>query len=362
MNMSNNQVFNFSAGPAVMPKEVIQVTQTALVDYNSSGIGVAELSHRSSQFEEIIGTAEKNLRELLNISDDYAVLFLQGGASMQFSMVPMNILPQGKVGNYLLTGAWAEKAFKDAALFGKTHSAASSADRNHCYIPSNLELSADAAYLHFTSNNTIFGTQFKTEPTCGSLPLVCDASSDFLHKKIDVSKYGLIYAGAQKNCGPAGVTLVVIRKDLLEIAPKSLPVMLNYRTYQENKSLYNTPPTLPIFMVGEVLKWCKAKGGLDGVYKNNQEKAALLYDKIDSSDFYQGHADKDCRSLMNVTFRLAKTELEADFAKEATAAGFKELKGHRSVGGLRASIYNAFPKEGVSALVKFMDAFEAKHG
>lgn len=356
------RIFNFSAGPAVLPLEVIETAKENLLSFGNSGIGIMELSHRSAEFEGVLNAAIENLRELLNISADYAVIFTTGGASNQFSMVPLNLRAAGQTADYIVSGSWAEKAFAEAKRFGETHAAASSKDRNFCYIPTELKLSHNPAYLHFTSNNTIFGTQFSQEPNVGSTLLVCDASSDMLCRKIDVAKYGLIYAGAQKNLGPAGVTLVVLRKDLLARTPGNLPIMLDYNTYAKHNSLYNTPPTFPIYVAGEVFKWIKAQGGLSAIEKRNREKAGILYQAIDSTPFYQGTADKDSRSLMNVTFRLANHDLEPVFAKEALAAGFSGLEGHRSVGGMRASIYNAFPKAGIEALVAFMREFERKHG
>ena len=342
--------------------EVLETVKENIVNYNNTGLGVMEMSHRSKPFIKIAEEAEASLRELLSISDDYAVLFLQGGATLQFSMVPMNILGKDQVANYLISGYWAEKAMSEAKKVGETNVAASSKDKNHSYIPKQVSLSEKAAYLHFTSNNTIFGTQFKTEPTAGNTPLVCDASSDFLHKKLDVSKYGIIYAGAQKNLGPAGVTVTIIRKDLLERIPQGLPIMLDYKTHVENKSMYNTPPTFPIYVVGEVLKWIKSNGGLDAMEKRNRDKAQKLYDAIDASPVLHGVAEKEDRSIMNVTFRCKNADLEPVFIKESEAAGFVDLKGHRSVGGMRASIYNAFPVDGIDALIQFIKEFERKNG
>jgi phosphoserine aminotransferase len=354
--------YNFSAGPAVLPLEVIETVKENLSNYAGCGMGVMELSHRGAPFTEIIQTCEANLRNLLSLSDDYAVLFTTGGASMQFSMVPMNLCAENQIASYVVTGSWAKNALKEAKRFRNVEVAGTSEDKNFCYLPKDLKVSDNAAYLHYTSNNTIFGTQFRTEPEVKNTVLVCDASSDMLHKKIDVNKYGVVYAGAQKNLGPAGVTLVIIRKDLLERCPENLPIMMNYKTYSENASLYNTPPAFPIYVVGEVLKWIGRNGGLDEMEKRNQEKAAILYEAIDGTDFYYCHADRDCRSLMNVTFRIKNNDLEPVFIKEATAQGFFDLKGHRSVGGLRASIYNAFPKQGVLDLVSFMKEFEKKNG
>ena len=357
----SGRIYNFSAGPAVLPVEVVETVKENLLNYQGSGLGVMEMSHRGPQFKEIIESAESNLKELLDINDDYEVIFTTGGASNQFSAVPLNLCPEGKTADYVVSGSWAKKALKEASRFKETNVAGDSSDKNFSYIQKDLNLSANSAYLHFTSNNTIAGTQYRTEPEVGDVPLVCDASSDLLHKKLDVSKYGLIYAGAQKNLGPAGVTVVIIRKDLLERIPENLPTMLDYRTYVEGKSLANTPPTFPIYVVGEVFKWLKSTGGLDARLKLNEEKAAVLYDYVESTDFYQALAVKEDRSLMNVTFKLSNEELQDAFLKEAKSQGLDGLKGHRSVGGLRASIYNAFPKEGVVALVDFMKDFASKN-
>lgn len=359
--MIENRIYNFSAGPAILPDEVLVKVRDNLLNYNKSGLGIMEMSHRGREFTEIIEGAEAALRRLLGLDDNFAVAFTTGGATNQFSAVPMNLLAGG-TGNYIVTGTWAKKAFSEAKKFGEVHAAASSADQSFTYIPETIELSDQPAYLHFTSNNTVFGTQFHTEPHSGGAPLICDASSDFLHKKLDMEKYGLIYAGAQKNLGPSGVTLVLIRKSLLERIPDNLPIMLDYRTYVEHNSLYNTPPTFPIYVVAEVLAWLEAQGGLDVMEKRNREKAALLYDAIDSSGFYAGTAKPNSRSLMNVTFRLSDESLEPVFLQQALARGFSGLKGHRSVGGIRASIYNAFPLEGVRELVAFMKEFESAHG
>jgi phosphoserine aminotransferase len=338
----------------------LETAENALVDYQGTGIGVMELSHRSPHFEKIITECESNLRSLLNIDDNYAVLFMGGGATMQFSALPMNLLSEGKVGNYILTGIWAEKAWKEGKKFGEVHVAASSKESNYSYIPDSIEASSNPAFMHFTSNNTITGTQYQTEPEAGDIPLACDASSDLLHKKIDVSKYGIIYAGAQKNLGPAGVTLVILRKDLLDRSPESLPIYVNYNTHAKSGSLFNTPPTFPIYVMGEVFKWVQKKGGLDAMYAANKAKAAILYDAIDKSSLFSGIARADCRSLMNVTFSVSDDETQKRFIAEAADNGFRELKGHRSVGGLRASIYNAFPEEGVRELASFMQEFEKK--
>jgi phosphoserine aminotransferase len=328
-------------------------------------MSILEISHRSKTFDKIIGDARDDLRTLLDISQDYEILFLQGGASLQFSMVPLNIMPPVNKADYIVTGSWSKKAVKEAKRVGEVNIAASAEDTKFNRIPkqAELKLTSDAAYAHFTSNNTIYGTEWQTEPVVGSVPLVCDASSDILHKKIDINKYALVYAGAQKNMGPAGVTLVIIRKDMLERSSDTLHTMLNYKTHVENGSMYNTPTTFGIYIINLVAKWLKKNGGLDAMYKLNKEKAEILYKCIDDSDgYYKGHAEKDSRSLMNVTFNLQSAELEQKLIAEATAAGFSGLKGHRSVGGLRASIYNAFPKKGVEDLVDFMKTFQTKNG
>lgn len=358
------RIFNFSAGPAVLPLPVLEEAQRDLLALPGVGMSIMEISHRSKTFDEIIAHAESGLRELMGIPDNYHVLFLQGGASLQFSMVPMNLLIQGTSADYIVTGSWSKKAVKEAKRVGKVNVAATTEETNFSRIPRQDELKLDngAAYVHITTNNTIFGTQWKTEPSVGDVPLIADASSDILSGPIPVEKYGIIYAGAQKNIGPSGVTLVIIRKDLLDLIPDGLHTMLDYRTHVENKSLYNTPNTFGIYIISLVCKWLQEKGGLAAMKSENEAKAKMLYDAIDASDFYRGHADADSRSLMNVTFRLASEELEKQFVKEATAAGLDGLKGHRSVGGIRASIYNAFPREGVEALVSFMKEFESKNG
>ena len=361
----SDRIYNFSAGPAVLPEIVLRNAQQALWNFDGSGIGILEHSHRGPEFTKVIQKAEALVRELASISDEYAVLFLQGGASLQFGMVPMNLLPEGGTADYLMTGAWSQKALKEAKLFGKTHIACSSEADNFTYIPGPAQTtySTSPAYVHFTSNNTIFGTEWAVEPTPpAGAPLVCDASSDIFSRPIDVSKYGLIYAGAQKNLGPAGVVLVIIRKDLVERGPKNLSTMLQYRTYAGDMSMYNTPPTFAIYVLAEVLEWIKQCGGLAGVGERNRVKAGLLYDHLDASKMFRGTARKDSRSLMNVCFRATSEELENKFIKEAKKRGFDGLKGHRSVGGMRASIYNAFPPEGVTKLVEMMKEFERDNG
>lgn len=359
-----DRIFNFSAGPAVLPLPVLEEVQRDLLALPGVGMSILEISHRSKRFEEIIQTAEGDIRRLSNIPENYHVLFTQGGASMQFSMVPMNLLPSGGKADYVLTGSWSKKALKEAQKVGQTNVAASTEADNFARIPAKTELKLDpaAAYAHITTNNTIFGTEWSYDPDTGAVPLVADASSDIFSHPIPVEKYGLIYAGVQKNLGPAGATLVIIRDDLLARSPKGLPTMLDYNTYVKEKSLYNTPPVFAIYIVGLVAKWLISQGGLEQMARRNQEKAGLLYDEIDSTAFYRGHAAPDSRSLMNVTFRLPNEDLERQFVSEATRAELDGLKGHRSVGGIRASLYNAFPREGVEALVSFMKEFERTHG
>lgn len=366
--MPAGRVHNFSAGPAVLPLPVLEQVQSEMLNYAGSGMSVMEMSHRSAQFEEIIQTAEANLRTLLDIPDYYRVLFLQGGASLQFAMAPMNLLPAGGSADFVLTGAWAQAAMNDARRFGQVRVAGSSAASNFDHIPprSALDLDRRAAYLHIVSNETIHGVEWpahtEPEPPPG-VPLVCDASSNLLSRPIDVTKYGLIYAGAQKNLGPAGVVIVILRSDLLQRVPEDLPVMLDYRVQAEKRSLYNTPPTFAIYVVGLVLKWLLEVGGLYEIARRNEAKANMLYAAIDNSGgFYRGHARPDSRSRMNLTFRLPSEELEAQFASQAAAEGLSGLKGHRSLGGLRASLYNALPLAAVEALVQFMQEFQRRHG
>jgi phosphoserine aminotransferase len=358
------RIHNFSAGPAVLPLPVLEEAQRDLVSLPGVGMSIMEISHRSKTFDDIINGAEQGLRDLMGIGDNYRVLFLQGGASLQFSMVPLNLLPVDGSADYIVTGAWSKKAVKEAKRVGAVNIAGSSEDGNFGRIPGQDELKLDphAAYVHITTNNTIFGTQWRQEPEVADVPLIADASSDILSRPVPIDKYGLIYAGAQKNIGPSGVVVVIIRDDLLARIPQGLHTMLDYRTHVEAKSLYNTPNTFGIYIINLVCKWLRDRGGLSAMQRENQAKAQILYDAIDSSGFYRGHADADSRSLMNVTFRLPTEELEKQFAKEATAAKLDGLKGHRSVGGIRASIYNAFPREGVEALVSFMKEFERKNG
>jgi phosphoserine aminotransferase len=361
-----HRVHNFAAGPAVMPLPVLEEIQRDLIAL-PVGMSVLEISHRSKTFEAILKQAENDIRLLGQIPSNYHVLFLQGGASMQFSMVPMNLLGPGATADYIDTGSWAEKAIKEAKKVGAVNVAATTKADNYARIPaqSELKLTPGAAYVHVTSNNTIEGTEWKTLPDVGDTPLVSDTSSDMFSRPIDVARHALIYAGAQKNMGPAGVTVVIVRDDMLQRSTEkkaTLPTMLNYGVHAENGSLYNTPPAFAVYALGLVMKWLVGQGGLAAIGAVNQRKAATLYAEIDRTGFYRGTAQKDSRSMMNVTFRLATEELETAFVKEATAAGLDGLKGHRSVGGMRASIYNAFPEEGVNALVSFMREFERKRG
>lgn len=358
------RIFNFSAGPAILPEEVLKEAQENLFMLPGVGMSVMEISHRSKTFDAIIASAKNRLRSLLDINDNYEILFLQGGASLQFSMVPLNLMPPVNKADYIVTGVWSQKAVKEAKRVGTVNIAASTEEGKFKRVTnqSELKLDSEAAYVHFTSNNTIYGTQFHIEPEVGNVPLVCDASSDILHKKININKYALVYAGAQKNMGPSGVTLVIIRKDLLERSQSSLHTMLNYKVHAENDSLYNTPNTFGIYIIDLICKWIESLGGLNAMYELNKKKAGLLYDCIDNSGgFYVGHAEKESRSLMNITFNLKTEELEKQLISEATKAGFDGLKGHRSVGGLRASIYNAFPIKGVEELVSFMKEFQKRN-
>jgi phosphoserine aminotransferase len=362
--MSESRVYNFSAGPAVLPLPVLEEAKRDLVAIPGVGMSVMEISHRSKPFDEIIHGAEADMRKLGGIPDNYQVLFLQGGASLQFSMVPMNLLTPGTTADYIVTGDWGKKALKEAKKVGTTAVAATTESGNFKRIPkqSELTLTSGAAYVHMTSNNTIHGTEWHWLPDVGAAPLVSDSSSDMFSHPVDVTKFGLIYAGAQKNLGPSGVTVVIVRDDLLARSADSLPTMLSFKTHAENGSLYNTPPCFGIYILRLVLKWLVGLGGLPAIAKINERKAKVLYDELDRTAFWKPHADRDSRSLMNVTFRLPTEDLEKLFVKESTAAGFDGLKGHRSVGGLRASIYNAFPEQGVKDLVEFMKEFEKKHG
>ena len=359
-----NRIFNFSAGPAVLPAPVLEEAQRNLVELPGVGMSVLEISHRSKTFEDILARTEADVRTLGQVPANYKVLFLQGGASMQFSMVPLNLLTPGATADYIVTGAWAQKAVKEAQRVGTVNIAATTESDNFSRLPKQdeIKLTPGAAYVHMTTNNTLFGTEWPAEPAVGDAPLVADTSSDMFSRPIDVSKYGLIYAGAQKNLGPSGVTLVIIREDLLARSQKSLHTMLNYAVHAENGSMYNTPPCFGIYLMGLVMKWGLAQGGLDAINAANTRKASKLYAEVDRSGFYRGTADTASRSRVNITFRLPSEDLEKTFVKESTAAGLDGLKGHRSVGGMRASIYNAFPEAGIDALVAFMQEFEKKNG
>ena len=359
-----SRIYNFSAGPAVLPLPVLEEAQRNLVELPGVGMSVLEISHRSKPFDEIIQGAEADIRKLAGIPDNYHVLFLQGGASLQFSMVPMNLLPPGGKADYVVTGSWSKKAIKEAQKVGHVNIAASTESENFTRVPAQNELKLDpeAAYVHITTNETIHGVEWKYDPKVGDVPLVNDSSSDMFSGPINIGNYALIYAGAQKNLAPAGLTVVIIRDDLLGRSPKGMHTMLDYNTHAANKSLYNTPPVFSIYIMRLVLRWLLDNGGLEVMKKRNEAKAKVLYDAIDASSFYRGHAAPDCRSLMNVTFRLPSEDLEKQFVAEATKAGLDGLKGHRSVGGCRASIYNAFPKDGVEALVAFMREFERTRG
>lgn len=359
-----NRIYNFNAGPAVLPLEILQEVQSELLNFDNSGMSILEISHRSKPYDKVHNEAIATIKELMGLGDDYEVLFIQGGASTQFNMIPMNFLKEGTVGNYVLSGSFAKKAWKEGKLIGQTHVAATSEAANFTYIPKqeDILLSQNAAYLHVCYNNTIFGTEWKYIPETNGVPLIADMSSDMLSRPVDFSKFSLIYAGAQKNLGPAGVCLVVARKAYLENSPEALPTMLRYDTFTKNNSLYNTPPAFGIYILNKVVQWIKQNGGLKAMAKRNAEKAAIVYDAIDGSNgYYRGHAEKESRSFMNATFRLPTEELEKKFAEESTAAGLGGLKGHRSVGGLRASIYNAMPKAGCQALADFMEKFRKEN-
>ena len=358
-----SRVYNFSAGPAVLPEEVLSEAAEEMLDYNNTGMSVLVVSHRSKPFQDIIDTAEADLRELMNIPDNYKVLFLQGGAHQQFAMIPMNLMKNG-VADYIVTGQWAKKAAKEAEKYGKVNVVASSADKKFSYIPdcSNLTISEDADYVYICENNTIYGTKFKELPNTKGKTLVADISSCFLSEPVDVTKYGILYGGVQKNVGPAGVVIVIIREDLVteDVLPYT-PTMLKYKTHVDAGSLYNTPPAYGIYICGKVFKWLKKQGGLEAMKEYNEKKAKILYDFLDQSKLFKGTVVKEDRSLMNVPFVTGSDELDAKFIKEAKEAGFESLKGHRSVGGMRASIYNAMPIEGVEKLVEFMKVFEEEN-
>lgn len=357
------RIYNFNPGPAALPLPVLEEAQKDLLNYKGEGISILEMSHRSKTFDDIIKDAERLMKEVMGIPDNYKVLFMQGGATLQFAAVPLNLVGEGQFAEYVNTGSWATKAIKEAEKLGKTVKVvASSEDDNFTYIPTDITVSPDAAYLHITSNNTIRGTEFHTFPETGDVPLIADMSSDINCRRIDVSKFALIYAGAQKNMGPSGVTIVIIREDLLEKSPDNIPTMTSYKIIGGKDSLYNTPPTFAVYIVKLVLEWMKAQGGLDKIEEMNRQKAKLIYDVLDESSFYKGTARKDSRSLMNVTFRLPNEDLEKKFVAEALENGMLGLKGHRSVGGIRASIYNAVPPEAVEHLVDFMKKFEKANG
>ena len=357
------RVYNFSAGPAVLPEEVLQEAADEMLDYRGTGMSVMEMSHRSKAYDTIIKEAEADLRELMNIPDNYKVLFLQGGASQQFAMIPMNLM-KNRVADYIVTGQWAKKAYQEASLYGKANKIASSEDKTFSYIPdcSDLPISEDADYVYICENNTIYGTKFKTLPNTKGKPLVADVSSCFLSEPVDVTKYGVIYGGVQKNIGPAGVVIVIIREDLIteDVLPGT-PTMLRYKIHADADSLYNTPPAYGIYICGKVFKWLKKMGGLEAMKERNEKKAKILYDYLDESKLFKGTVRKEDRSLMNVPFITGNEELDAKFVKEAKEAGFENLKGHRTVGGMRASIYNAMPIEGVEKLGEFMKKFEAEN-
>ena len=355
-----SRVYNFSAGPAVLPEEVLMEAAAEMLDYKGTGMSVMEMSHRSKAYQSIIDEAEADLRDLMHIPDNYKVLFLQGGASTQFAMIPMNLM-KNKVADYVITGQWAKKAYEEAKKYGKANAVASSADKVFSYIPdcSDLPISEDADYVYICENNTIYGTKYKSLPNTKGKLLVSDVSSCFLSEPVDVTKYGLIYGGVQKNIGPAGVVIVIIREDLItEDVIEGTPTMLRYSIHAKNGSMYNTPPAYGIYICGKVFKWLKKMGGLEAMQKRNEEKAAILYDFLDRSQMFRGTFEKKDRSLMNVPFVTGNEELDAKFVKEAAAAGFVNLKGHRTVGGMQASIYNAMPIEGVKKLVAFMEEFE----
>ena len=358
-----NRVYNFSAGPAVLPEEVLKEAAEEMLDYRGCGMSVMEMSHRSGMFQQIIDEAEADIRELLAIPDEYKVLFLQGGASTQFAMVPMNLM-KNRVADYIITGQWAKKAWKEASIYGTANAVASSEDKTFSYIPdcSDLPIDANADYVYICENNTIYGTKYHKLPNTKGKLLVADQSSCFLSEPVDVSRYGMIYGGVQKNVGPAGVVIAIIREDLItdDVLPFT-PTMLRYKTHADAASLYNTPPCYGIYICGKVFKWLRKMGGLEVMKQRNEEKAQILYDYLDQSKLFRGTVREDSRSLMNIPFVTGDAELDAEFVKAAKAAGLENLKGHRTVGGMRASIYNAMPKEGVETLVKFMKEFETEH-
>ncbi len=357
------RVYNFSAGPAVLPEEVLKKAAQEMLDYNGCGMSVMEMSHRGKEFTQIIETAESDLRQIMDIPDNYKVLFLQGGASLQFAMVPLNLMTKNKKADYVHTGQWSKKAISEAKKYGQVNVVASSEKDNFTYIPEldPATFSKDADYFYIVTNNTIYGTVYKDIPDTGSIPLVADMSSNILSEPIDVSKFGIIFAGAQKNIGPAGVAVVIIRQHLIGKAAATVPTLLDYQIHVDNKSLYNTPPTYSIYIAGLVFKWIKEKGGLKVVQRINQEKAQILYDYLDQSKLFSSPVKKESRSMMNIPFVTGSEELDKKFIEEASSLGLKTLKGHRTVGGMRASIYNAMPVEGVKALVRCMEEFEKKN-
>lgn len=358
-----NRIHNFNAGPAALPLPVLKEVQNDLISYKGEGLSVMEMSHRGKTFDGIIKDTENLMKEVMGIPAGYKVIFMQGGATLQFATVPMNLLADGQSSDYINTGSWSTKAIKEAKIIGKNINViASSEDKNFSYIPKDFKVNPNAAYLHITSNNTIFGTQWAEYPSTGNIPLVCDMSSDINCRKVDVGKFGLIYAGAQKNMGPSGVTIVIIREDLMAKSPANIPNLCSYKTIGEKDSMYNTPPTFGIYIIKLVLEWMKSAGGVTTIEKVNKEKAALIYDAIDSTAFYTGTVEKGSRSIMNVPFRLPSEDLEKQFVASALENKILGVKGHRSVGGIRASIYNAVSKESVQALVDFMKDFERKNG
>ena len=362
--MKENRIYNFNAGPAALPLEVLEEIKDSFLNFDGSGMSIAEISHRSGWFNNVINDAIARTRRLLNLNDEFHVLFIQGGASMQFCMIPMNLLREGDTADYVNTGTWSAKAIKEAEIQGNTIDVvASSEDKNFSYIPKNISFNSNAVYAHITSNNTIKGTQWASYPEIDGVPLIADMSSDIMCRPFDIDQFGLVYAGAQKNIGPAGVCMVIIRDDMLKRVPDTLPSMLKYTTYASKNSMYNTPPCFAIYTVQLVMKWLEETiGGLEKMAEINLNKAKILYETIDSSDFYKGTAQPDSRSLMNVTFRLPDEELEKRFVEQAMESGFGGLKGHRSVGGCRASIYNAIPVTAIEALTDFMKNFEQKNG
>lgn len=362
--METNRIYNFNAGPAALPLPVLEEIQQNLLNFNETGMSITEISHRSAAFDDVINDAVARAKRLLGLNENYEVLFCQGGASLQFCMIPMNFLSQGKSADYVNTGTWSTKAIKEAEILGKSiRVVASSEDENFSYIPRNIQFNKDAAYVHITSNNTIKGTQWSSFPDTAGVPIISDMSSDIMSRTLDIDRFGLIYAGAQKNIGPAGACMVIIRKDMLELVPENIPTMLKYTTHASKNSMFNTPPCFAVYTIQLVLKWLEETiGGLEEMESINRKKAQLLYDYLDAGEFYRGTAKPDSRSMMNVTFRLPAEELEKQFVQEALENGLGGLKGHRSVGGCRASIYNATPLKAIEALVDFMRVFEKRHG